>query len=70
MDPRGQTAIVSRGASGLGRATAVRLHAAGMDVGIHDRNEAEAQRIPIVQSPMLNGEFFPLAGAIGLGQLG
>jgi len=43
METQGKTAIVTGGASGLGRATVVRLHAAGMNVGIIDRN-AEAAR--------------------------
>ena len=43
MDTQGKTAIVTGGASGLGRATVLRFHAAGMNVGIVDRN-ADAAR--------------------------
>jgi NAD(P)-dependent dehydrogenase (short-subunit alcohol dehydrogenase family) len=45
MDPRGKTAIVTGGASGLGRATVLRLHAAGMRVGIVDRNGDAARAL-------------------------
>lgn len=45
METHGKTALVSGGASGLGRATIERLHAAGMNVGILDRNEAEGRKV-------------------------
>src|SRR5512144_1311847 len=45
MERQGKTVLVSGGASGLGRATVLRLHAAGMNVGILDRNEAEGAKL-------------------------
>ena len=42
MEIEGQAAIVSGGASGLGRATAAALAAAGVKVTILDINEAAA----------------------------
>jgi NAD(P)-dependent dehydrogenase (short-subunit alcohol dehydrogenase family) len=45
MERQGKTVIVSGGASGLGRATALRLHAAGMNVGVLDRNQAEGAKL-------------------------
>ena len=42
MDIEGETAIVSGGASGLGRATAKALVEAGVRVAILDVNEAAA----------------------------
>ncbi|HEX3350979.1 MAG TPA: SDR family NAD(P)-dependent oxidoreductase [Acetobacteraceae bacterium] len=45
MDPRGQAAIITGGASGLGGATAEALAAAGAKVAVLDLNEAAAQEM-------------------------
>ncbi len=45
VDLRGRTALVTGGASGIGRACAVRLAAAGAEVLVADRDEAGAKQV-------------------------
>lgn len=45
MDIKGKVAIVSGGASGLGRATVERLHAAGASVVILDREQSDGAKV-------------------------
>jgi 3-hydroxyacyl-CoA dehydrogenase / 3-hydroxy-2-methylbutyryl-CoA dehydrogenase len=45
MELKGKTALVTGGASGLGRATAERLLAAGMNVVILDREQSDGAKV-------------------------
>ncbi len=45
MELKGKTALVTGGASGLGRATAERLHAAGMNILILDREGSDGAKV-------------------------
>lgn len=45
MDIQGKTVLVTGGASGLGRATAERLHAAGMNVVVLDRAQSDGAAV-------------------------
>ncbi len=45
MELKGKTALVTGGASGLGRATAERLHASGMNVLILDREQSDGAAV-------------------------
>jgi NAD(P)-dependent dehydrogenase (short-subunit alcohol dehydrogenase family) len=79
MELRSVKAVVTGGASGLGRATAARLVAAGGRVALLDlatsaggdvakalgvRRPLHAGRRPIIENVMLNGETIRLDGAI------
>src|SRR3546814_13699909 len=44
MDPKGMAAVVTGGASGLGRATAIKLIEAGAKVALFDRNVELAEK--------------------------